>query len=70
MTEGVRFIVLREIDDPHLDGRWYQFDFLPLRGEAMAVYGNIAVSVEFVPAEPLRYERRDDGQSARVYVPK
>ena len=64
-TEGARLIVVRETESP-ADGRWY--DLSAIVGADLFVDPSpAAVNVEL--RSTLRYERREDGMSARVYVP-
>lgn len=70
LTQGDRYAVLRGTGDPSIEGRWCDLDRLP---QDQPVKDSPAVrwgpTVTFEPSQPPRYERREDGQSARVYVP-
>ena len=60
MTEGRRFVVVRGTGT-RVDGRWYDLDVMPERIPD-------GLGQRFKPTN--RYERREDGMSARVYVPE
>lgn len=64
MTEGKRFIVLRNTH-PQLEGRWYEINPGPVVKDPDMPPG--CSSTTFEPNG--QFERRDDGMSARVYVP-
>lgn len=75
MPEGAHYGVLRNTGSAQLEGRWYRFDrdwpaltVLDV-GATSALPDDIApvVTIEF--KQTGRFERREDGQSARVYVP-
>lgn len=68
MTEpAYRYIVIRAAADlpegflpPDLEGRWYDLADIPSDGVDWSVGGGVAVVTD-------RFERREDGVTARVY---